>query len=224
MEAEVEHDFWAKRWREGQIGFHEGEPNELLASHIARLETTRPLRILVPLAGKAFDLRWLADRGHEVVGVEFVPEAVVAFFAEQGLEPATSELGGMPATSGGGVTLVRGDMFDVGPEALGRFDLVYDRAAHVALEPSTRARYVELCQAMLADDGVIFLIAFAYDQAKAPGPPWSVDSATVRALYTNRSVEIVATRTLPASARLASAGSPGLEESAYLITALRACM
>lgn len=215
----MEHDYWAKRWTEGQIGFHEGLPNDLLAAHIERLETKRPLRILVPLAGKAVDLRWLAERGHEVVGVEFVPEAIVAFFAELGVEPVATELGGLPASSGKGVTLVAADMFEVTPAALGTFDLIYDRAALVALEPSTRARYVSVLESLLAPGGVVFLIAFAYDQSKAPGPPWSVDEATVRALYAGRAIEILATRPVPTSARLAAAGLPAFEETAYRVAA-----
>lgn len=215
----MEQDFWAKRWSEGQIGFHEGQPNDLLAAHIARLEKARPLRVLVPLAGKTVDLQWLADRGHEVVGVEFVPEAVAAFFAERGVTPEKLELGGMPASRAKGVTLVCGDVFAITPAGLGRFDLVYDRAALVALEPKTRERYVEVIDAMLAEGGVIFLIAFGYDQTKAPGPPWSVDPATAKALHAGKHLEVLATRSVPTSPRLTEAGLPALEETAYLIRA-----
>lgn len=213
----MEHDYWAKRWTEGQIGFHEGLPNDLLTAHITRIETKTPLRILVPLAGKAVDLRWLAERGHEVVGVEFVPEAITSFFEELGVEPVRTKLGDLPASSGKGVTLVQADMFEVTPAGLGTFDLIYDRAALVALEPSTRARYVSVLESLLAKDGVAFLIAFAYDQAKAPGPPWSVDEATVRALYADHAIEIVATRPVPTSARLSAAGLTAFEETAYRI-------
>lgn len=211
------HEFWAKRWTEGQTAFHEGRPNDLLAAHVARLETKKRLRVFVPLAGKAFDLRWLAARGHEVVGVEFVWDAIKAFFDEQGVAPQPSEIGGRPALGANGVTLVCGDVFDASPRDLGRFDVVYDRAALVALEPSTRTRYVETCRALLAEGGVTFLVAFAYDQSKTPGPPWSIDEATVRALHAGLPVEILATRSVPTSKRLSEAGIAALEETAYRI-------
>jgi thiopurine S-methyltransferase len=211
------YDFWAKRWSEGQIGFHEGAANDLLTRHVARLETKPRARILVPLSGKALDLRWLAERGHEVVGVEFVAEAVTAFFDEWKVEPQRSEIGGKPALSANGVTLVVSDMMELSPEALGRFDVVYDRAALVALDADTRAPYVATCRSLLADGGVIFLIAFAYDQEKAPGPPWSIETATVRELYAPLPVETLETRAVPTSARLTAAGIAALEESAYLI-------
>lgn len=213
----MEHDYWAKRWTEGQIGFHEGLPNDLLGTHMERLETKTPLRILVPLAGKAVDLRWLADRGHEVVGVEFVPEAITSFFAELGVEPVKTQLGGLPASSGKGVTLVGADMFHVTAAALGTFDLIYDRAALVALEPATCARYVSVLESLLGPGGEVFLIAFAYDQSKAPGPPWSVDEATVRALHAGHAIEILSTRSVPTSGRLSAAGVTAFEETAYLV-------
>ena len=216
------HDFWTERWSQKQTGFHEGAPNELLVKHIARIESVKPhARVLVPLSGKAIDLRWLVERGHDVVGVEFVDEAVRAFFDEQKLEPVASEIGGAPALSAGGVTLVCGDFFEVASDALGQFDVVYDRAALVAIDPLLRARYVETCRTRLAEGGVTFLVVFAYDQSLVPGPPFSVDPEMVRELYAPHSVAIEAleTRATPTSTRLAEAGVPALIETAYLIRA-----
>jgi thiopurine S-methyltransferase len=211
-------EFWARRWTDKQTGFHEGKPNDLLAAHIARVEAKKPrARILVPLSGKAFDLRWLAERGHEVVGIEFVWEAVSGFFEDWELDPERTELSGKPALSAKGVTLVCADMFALTPEALGRFDVVYDRAALVALEPSLRTPYVDACRSFLTDDGVTFLVAFAYDQSRAPGPPFSISPELVRDLYAPRAIETLETRSVPTSKRLADAGIPALEESAYLI-------
>jgi thiopurine S-methyltransferase len=217
----VEHEFWVTRWSEGQLGFHEGKPNDLLSRNIERVELGRPLRILVPLAGKAFDLWWLASRGHDVVGVEFVPLAVDAFFSEAGLSPTVSERDGLKVLSANGVSLVCGDIFRVSPEGLGTFDLIYDRAALVALDPSTRGRYADLMRSMLSPDGRIFLVAFAYDQTRAPGPPWSVDEAQVRSLFERNldsHVEHLSTRETHVSPRLLALGLGSMQETAYLIT------
>ena len=215
---------WAKRWDEGQIGFHEGVPNDLLVKHVARLgpePSGRARRVLVPLAGKAVDLAWLAERGDEVVGVEFHMGAVRAFFEERGVDPPVVQMGTHASMTSNGVTLVCADIFDVLPEELGTFDVVYDRAALVALEPSTRKRYVDVCRSLLVEGGVTFLIAFAYDQSKAPGPPWSVEETVVRELYGPSPpwrIEVLETRSVPTSKRLTDAGLTALEESAYLIS------
>jgi thiopurine S-methyltransferase len=176
---------WKTRWEQGQTRFHEGKPNDLLVAHAHRFGKAQ--RILVPLAGKAADLQWLADQGHDVVGVEFVQQAIDDFF--KGRAPTPHRLGAHDAYYAQGVTLVRADMFDVKPETLGRFDAIYDRAALVAIDPPRRADYVAVCHA-LANRAL--LISFSYDQTTREGPPWSVDEAMVRALY--GSVEKLAER------------------------------
>jgi thiopurine S-methyltransferase len=225
--ARVKHalgrEFWAKRWSESQIGFHEGAPNDLLVAHVARIESrarAAPARILVPLAGKSVDMRWLAERGHEVVGVEVVWQAVRTFFGEWEVDPEEKEIGGKQALTAKGVTLVCADMFAVSPEELGRFDVIYDRAALVALEPSTRGRYVDKCRSLLAEGGMTLLVTFAYDQAITQGPPWSIDEKTVRELYARAGeIELLQKREIVPSPRLVASGIATIEESVYLIGA-----
>ncbi len=181
----MEFDFWKGRWHTNQIGFHEGKPNDLLVAHADRFAPRS--RILVPLAGKAADLVWLADHGHEIVGVEFVKSPIDALFA--GIDVREHLLGRHDAFTAGGVTMVLGDMFDMKPDALGTFDAIYDRAALIALEPGTRKRYVATCRALLKPGGVTLLIAFSYDQTKAPGPPFSIDGDKVRDLFAGRTIQ-----------------------------------
>ena len=202
----TEHDqsFWSGRWAQNQIGFHEGKPNALLVAHVARIESAgKKLRILVPLAGKAADLAWLAARGHEVVGVEFVRKAVEELFAET--KDAT------------GLTMICDDFFAVHPDTAGRFDVVYDRAALIAIDPPKRAAYVAHCRTLLRDGGTTFLVSVDYDQTKAEGPPWSVDEAMVRALYEGRPIEVLEKRVVAPNPRLRAAGLTSLDERAYLI-------
>lgn len=211
-------EFWTKRWQEGQIGFHEGRANDLLVKYIDRIESRRmPARILVPLCGKSCDLKWLADRGHEVVGVELAFQAVEAFFDEQKLTPERVEIGGHRALRSKHVTLVCGDFFDVANETLGQFDAVYDRAALVALQPEARGRYVETCRRRLVEGGLTLLVALAYDQSLASGPPWSIDEQTVREVFAERSIASLETRDVSVAKRLADAGIASLKETAYLI-------
>ncbi len=206
-------EFWKGRWDSKQIGFHEGEPNDLLVAHA---ECFAPKsRILVPLAGKAADLFWLAERGHEIVGVEFVQRAVDDLF--DGLDVQRHALGGHEAFSARGVTMVLADMFDMKPDALGTFDAIYDRAALIALEPTMRDRYVATCRALLKPGGVTLLISFSYDQTKAPGPPFSIDTNTVHELFAGRRIQALETRAATVSARLRDEGIALIDETAYLI-------
>ncbi len=218
--AMTSREFWEQRWDQNKTAFHEGKPNDLLEAHVARLEDHRenPLRILVPLAGKAEDLRYLAGRGHEVVGVEFVFAAIDAFFRARGLDPQEHhlELGEHDAYRAEGVTLVCADMLGVSPDALGTFDAIYDRAALVAIEPAIRERYVATCRALSNDGAATLLVAFSYEE-RIEGPPWSVDRAVVDALFADRSIEVLSTRPATVAPGLAAAGVRAVCETAYLI-------
>ncbi len=209
-------EFWQERWQAHEIGFHEGKPNELLTKHVAKLEWRKPLRLLVPLCGKAFDLRWLSERGHDVVGIEVVPQAIKEFF-DDWKKPATAHrLGAHEAFYASGVTLVNANIFDVSQDTLGTFDAIYDRAALVALDPKDRQRYVSTCQNLLNPKGGTFLISFDYDQSKRPGPPWSIDSAEVTRLFGH--ADLLEQNPRPVSPAMQSAGIESMNEAAYWVS------
>ena len=211
----MERDFWEARWAAGQVGFHQGRPNPLLEHHAGLIHDRR--RILVPLAGKAVDMRFLAERGHDVVGIELVRGAIEAFFEEQEIETNEVEVGRFRGLVGGGVTLLAGDFFETTPELLGRFDAIYDRAALVALPSEMRARYVEHGARLLGSGGRVALITFAYDQAKMDGPPFSVDDEAVRLLYAGHDVALVEERSEPPSPAFAARGLTEFLERLYVI-------
>jgi len=180
----MEQNFWRERWDEGRIGFHESEGNALLREHwgalLARREARRAQpeqsparsRVLVPLCGKTNDLTWLRARGHEVVGVEFVESAALAYFAELGVIPRRVERGRLVSYEHDGVSILVANFFDVTPEHVDRFDLLYDRAALVAIAPNERKRYIERL-AVLSNPGAdLFLISFDHDFEG--GPPFSI--------------------------------------------------
>jgi thiopurine S-methyltransferase len=128
--------------------------------------------VLVPLCGKSLDMLWLAGQGHPVVGVELDRGAVEAFFKEAGLVPRIDETGPLPSYSAGGVTVFAGDFFQFDPP--GRYGLVYDRAALIALPPEMRPRYLAHLAALLAPEAKGLLITLEYSQPCMQGPPFSV--------------------------------------------------
>ena len=169
----MEPQFWRDRWREGKTAFHEGVPNSLLERFATRLDGKR--RVLVPLCGKTVDLAYLASRGHEVVGIELVEDAVRAFFSEAGLTPTVDGT----RYSAAGITLFARNVFDVTSADTGPIDAIYDRAALIALPPDLRVRYVAHLRA-LAGHVPGLLITLDYPQHLMEGPPHSVPDAEVR--------------------------------------------
>jgi thiopurine S-methyltransferase len=176
---------WLQRWDSGQIGFHREEVGQELAAHVAKLGDAPPAwtRVLVPLAGKSRDMTFLARRGHPVVGVEVAEKAIDAYFAEHGITPARSQAGDHERYEGGGVTLLRGDMLSVRPEAVGLFDAAYDRGALVAMRPDQRDAYARTVLALLRPGARVLLVAIEYDQAQMSGPPFSVEAHEILRLY-----------------------------------------
>ena len=182
-------DFWIGRWREGRIGFHEGKPNQYLERHVARLAGAR--RVLVPLCGKAVDLAYLAGRGHEVVGVELVEDAVKQFFDEHGTTPETSVSGDLVIYRAGAITVIAGDIFSVTSEHVGPIDAIFDRAALVALPPELRARYVAHLRLLASDATRELLVSIEYPPEASNGPPFSIDEAEVRHTFAGASIRVL---------------------------------
>ncbi|MEJ7733927.1 MAG: hypothetical protein WKG00_32625 [Polyangiaceae bacterium] len=196
MRATMGGEYWAERWKDGRIGFHEGRPNRWLEQHLSRLGARR--RVLVPLCGKTEDMAFLASRGHQVVGVELVEDAARAFFTEHGLSPEHSAAGPFQVLEAGGVRILVGDFFATTPELLGGVDALYDRAALIALPADLRRRYAAHLRVLLAEPrqerglpaeprqssaAAGLLVTIEYAQALNDGPPFAVLADEVRRLY-----------------------------------------
>jgi thiopurine S-methyltransferase len=179
----VDAAFWQARWSEGKIGFHEGKPNGWLERRVDVLEgqPSAARSILVPMAGKAVDVAWLAARGHRVVAVEIVEQAVEAFFAENGLTATRTRAGAFERHEAGGLVFLRGDVFDLRREDAGPLDAAFDRAALIALEPAQRERYVAILAHLLGPGGRVLLIGFQHGLAE--GPPFDLTPEQVDALW-----------------------------------------
>jgi thiopurine S-methyltransferase len=216
----MDHSYWQERWDTQDIRFHRSEANAFLVKLAERLKPYR--RIYVPLCGKSLDLVQLAQQGHTVFGTELAQTALQQFFAERGLTANLSTQGPFTQHSGPerAFTLLQGDAFALAPEHLGgQVDAIYDRASLVALDPKTRQTFVESLDRVLRPGGVIFLVTFDYDQAKADGPPWAVSASHVEDLFASfGSISELESRSDAVSPSMAQKGVSTVYERAYWIT------
>jgi thiopurine S-methyltransferase len=207
-------DFWTARWREGRIGFHLDRVNPHLERHAGALPSP-PSTVLVPLAGKTLDLAWLAARGHAVIAVELVPEAIAAWCAEHGVTPALRRLGPHRLHDAGAIRFLEADALAIDPGALGPVDAIWDRAALIALPPADRARYAPRMLAHLAPGGLVLLVTIDHGDPDR-GPPFSVPEDEVLGLYAGATVEHRERHEgAPASPGLAAAGTPTVTETVW---------
>ncbi|CAN5879336.1 thiopurine S-methyltransferase [soil metagenome] len=172
--------FWKTAWSEGRINFHEGAPNAFLRQFAAKLGGTS---VLVPLCGKTDDLAFLASRGHQVIGIELVEDAVRAFFDEHQLEPLIEVGATLTRFIAGSITIIAGDFFTVTREDVGAIDAVYDRAALIALPAELRPRYLAHLRSLVPPATSGLLITLDYPQDQLTGPPFSVSDVEVNASY-----------------------------------------
>ncbi|HKN85294.1 MAG TPA: thiopurine S-methyltransferase [Nitrospiraceae bacterium] len=215
----MEPEFWHQRWASNQIGFHEGQVNAYLARHYADLGLAPGETVFVPLCGKSVDVRWLADQGAHVVGVELSPIAVESFFAEQGLTPRTSKEGAFAVWESGPIQLLCGDYFALTPAHLAGAHAVYDRAALIALPPERRADYVAHLDRLLPGARRTLLVSLEYPQEQMQGPPFSVAEREVHRLFASARIERLGTQDVLAdNPRFRDKGLTRLLEYAYLIT------
>jgi thiopurine S-methyltransferase len=176
--------FWEQRWAEGAIGFHRGAVSPALERY-ARSMFPPDSKILVPLCGKSHDLDWLAAHGFAVHGVEYVEQAVRAFFAERGLEP--ERVGDTWSVQG--LAIQCASIFTADLD--GPFGGIWDRAAMVALPLADRPAYVRRLRELVEGGAVLLLESFTYEAETMSGPPFPVAPDEVRASYAGLRLEML---------------------------------
>jgi thiopurine S-methyltransferase len=187
----VNKSFWTERWAEGRIGFHQDQVHSDLLSHgLQHLGTTQQ-RVLVPLCGKTNDLLWFANQDHAVVGVDLSALAIAQWHTENNRSANGESISGATRYRSENVEMWCGDVLELGPETLGQFDLVWDRAAMVALMPEQRILYAQRLHALLRPGGRLLINSFEYDQTQMEGPPHSVPLSELQQLFPNWTCQLL---------------------------------
>ncbi len=176
-------NFWKERWQQGQTGWHNATVNQNLQKHHAVLFKTQAPTIFVPLCGKTLDMRWLADQGARIFGVDLVRQALDEYCIEQAFTPQESQTDGIPTLTTDKHTLFHGNVFDITTEQIGEVDAIFDRAALVALPLELRQGYANHCLSLLKPGGTILLITYDSPVGDDQGPPFPVRKGTVESLY-----------------------------------------
>ena len=174
--------FWHDRWKNQLTGWHRAEYNDLMVKHWHSLNAPEGSEVLVPLCGKSLDMLWLAEQGFSVVGMDMVEQAVQTFFTENQLSLESTQFGKLIKHYSPPFTIFQGDVFDL--EA-GTLQAVawYDRAAMIAIPPSTREAYVQQIRQQTRPGAVGLLITLTYPPEEKNGPPFSLSDEDVFGLF-----------------------------------------
>ena len=174
--------FWHDRWKNQLTRWHRAEYNDLMVKHWHSLNAPDGSEVLVPLCGKSLDMLWLADQGYSIVGLEMVEQAIHTFFNENQLSPESTQFGKLVKHSSPPFTIFQGDVFALEAGTV-QADAWYDRAAMVAIPPSTRESYVQQIRQQTKPGAVGLLITLTYPQHEADGPPFSLTDEDALSLF-----------------------------------------
>jgi thiopurine S-methyltransferase len=213
-------EYWINRWNQNQTGFHLAEVNPLLPQlwPMVSASVQAGTSVLVPLCGKSIDLKWLAERDHDVVGVELSLLAAKAFAAEQGIVLTETHEPPFTVLRGNKVTYYVGDFFDFTTEIGGKFGLFYDRAGLIALPSHMRPGYVRQLQSLLEKQACGLLIGLEYDPSQMHGPPFTLPEAEIRELFDSFHCEkLLEYDCLEQEPKFKERGLTWLKESAYAL-------
>jgi SAM-dependent methyltransferase len=144
-------EFWDLRYSAGFAPWDAGRVPAQLRAFVDA--SPAALRVFVPGCGSAWDVRYLAERGWDVLGLDFSAEAVAA----------------ARATLGPYADRVReGDVF--APIAEGAFDVVYERAFLCALPRRLWPAWGERMAELVRPGGR--LAGFFFFESGERGPPF----------------------------------------------------
>ncbi|EIJ2831493.1 thiopurine S-methyltransferase [Vibrio parahaemolyticus] len=211
-------EFWHSKWASNQIGFHLEDVNPLLPAYWHHANPKREDKVLVPLCGKSEDLVWLATKHDSVEGVELSQIAVRSFFAEHFYTPTVTPISGMHELyQFDELSIYTGDFFTA---PVSQADIVYDRAALVALPQDMREEYVARLKLLLNPGGRILLVTLNYPQEEMAGPPFSVPLEEIQQLFAGDKVTCLnVDQADEHHPKIAKKGLSRFSEEVYLIEA-----
>lgn len=179
----MEISYWQSRWKKDNIGFHMPGGYSQLRTYWPEIASHNPQNVLVPLCGKSEDLGWLVQHVKKVIGVEVSEKAVNEFFDEHQLPVRISSFADFKIYRSENIEIWCGNFFKLPVHKLPAIDLIYDKAALVALPKEMRKEYAEKIKEFISSSTVYALHHFIYPQHEMNGPPFSVETDEVGKLF-----------------------------------------
>lgn len=215
---------WEERWEEGRTGFHQPQVHKMLESNIDKVLAGRTgVRFFFPLCGKAVDMKWLADMGHSVVGVEISTKAIKQFFEENNMTYSEEPVPAIPGakvykSSEKNISLYQCNLYSFSSSIEGQFGAIWDRGSLVAINPGDRGKYAALIMSLMAKDCRYLLDTLLYNPELYPGPPFFVPDQQVQSLFGNNCDMELLQSVDALTDRQRAWGLDSLTENVHLIT------
>jgi SAM-dependent methyltransferase len=159
---------WNRRYEENDTPWDKGSAHPVLRDLLTHGALAG--RVLVPGCGSGHDVRELAQRGLEVVGLDVAPLAIERAEAHP------------PA---GGENYRLADFFDLPADLRGSFDGVFEHTCFCAIDPARRPDYVAAAAQALRPGGRLLAVFYA-EPDHDEGPPFGCTKAELDGLFGGR--------------------------------------
>lgn len=176
-------DHWLDAWNRGLTPWSDPGINQYLRDNLAKLRLTTGCTILVPMCGDSADMVWLAEQGHNVVGIDISHLAIESFFSQATI--AYNKIGNVYTSKNTplNITIINENIFNTELLSTFSFDAIYDKGALVTVPHKHKPKYI-LRMHKLAPRAKILLITAYYRQAPGYGaPPFLESVESVQSLY-----------------------------------------
>ncbi|XP_069062809.1 thiopurine S-methyltransferase-like isoform X2 [Pleurodeles waltl] len=160
----VDEEEWKKKWEQKNTSFHKDQVHRLLRAHLNALLNSRiGLRIFFPLCGKAVDMKWLADMGHTITGVDVSEIGLKDFFTEQNIPYVEEDVPAIP-----GAKLFKSSSGNISLYCCSFYDFI---------------SYAKTVLSLMEQDCCYLLVTVLYNPVLIEGPPFYVPNSVIEKLY-----------------------------------------
>ncbi|XP_060072144.1 thiopurine S-methyltransferase-like [Ylistrum balloti] len=154
---------YSEYWKKDTVFLKEA--NEcLLKYHEKLMGDKKHQKVFIPLCGRAAELKYFAELGHDVVGVEFAEIAIHQFFEMFGITYETKPLEDpdgtlyTSTTENMNIRIYCCDFFKFKPQLEKDFQAVWDAGSLYSLPLSQREEYVTVIKSILAPESKTLLM------------------------------------------------------------------
>ncbi len=154
--------YWSQIYQTEEPRWELNQPAPALVDMLPRLKLPKS-RILILGCGSGNDAAHFASQGHVVTAVDISPEAIARGKAKYGHMT--------------NITWIESDLFKLGREHDGTYDVIFEHTCYCAINPAKRNDLVQLWLRLLIPGGFLFGVFFAMERRIDPpfgGSEWEL--------------------------------------------------
>ncbi|KAI0230489.1 Thiopurine S-methyltransferase [Lamellibrachia satsuma] len=155
LEKQDRLESWLDMHKKGQQPWHCQWKHPYLEDKVEVLfgDSGKKHKVLIPMCGKAVELSWFAELGHSVVGIEASIVPIEEFFSDNNfqysVEGCEQISGQLYKAEGVDIKIYCCDIFNFTKNLESEFDVIWDRGAFGAVDPSDRRQYATLMSSLM---------------------------------------------------------------------------